>query len=208
LNRIAEVVFEEAIRLVTRHQIATCSFLQRRLGVGYADAQSILAQLRRSNRLTSVRPRITVAEIADKWTGKQRLARGTVSSVTAGFFEVDSGISFSSTDLYCALIGSKDADDLSVAYGMARANGSRRASSVVMTILDSLGDDTHVWPADGIVLKITSDPTRLLGHEVRQISSTLRGHTTQHCVTALAIQYDGQGDDLVLEAIASRINSR
>lgn len=208
MNRVGEVVFEEAIRLVSRHQIATCSFLQRQLGVSYADAQLILAQLRHSNRLTSVGPSLTVAEFAKRWIGKQVSAKGAVSIVTAGFFDVESGISFSGVDLYCALIASKDADKLSVAYGMARATGARRAYAGVMTIFDSIGEDTDVWPADGLVLKITSDPTRLFGHEVRQICSALREHATQHCVTALAIQYDGLGDDLVLEVIASRINSQ
>ena len=208
LNRVEEVLFEEAIRLVSRHQIATCSFLQRQLKVGYADAQSILARLRHSDRLTSVRPSLTVAEISKKWIDKQALARGAISTVTADFFDVESGISFSSIDLYCALIGSANAEDLSVAYGKARATGSRRADAVVMTLLDCIGEDTRAWPADGLVLKITSDSTRLFGHEVRQMSSALCGHTRQRCVTALAIQYEGRSDDLLQEVIASKVDSK
>lgn len=207
MNRVAEVVFEAATRLASRHQIATCSLLQRQLGVSYADARLILAQLGHRRWVPSVHHNHTVAEIGKEWIGKQALASGGVSSVTADFFAVESGIAFSSTDLYCALIGSRGADELSVAYTKVRAVGSDRANALVMTILDRIAEDTHAWPADGLVFKITSDPTRLFGHEVRQICLALRGHTAQHCVTALAIQYDGQGDDLALEAIASRINS-
>lgn len=78
---------------------------------------------------------------------------------------------------------------------------------VALTILNSIGHDTQTCPADGLVLKITSDPTRLLGHELKQIGLALHGHTTDRCVTAVAIQYDTLGEEFVLEVIASKINA-
>lgn len=208
MKRVDEVVFEDAIRLVSRRQFVSCSFLQSQLSVGYADAQAILARLRDSNRIVSARPRLTFAEIAKEWAGEYASIIGEIQSVQAPFFGVTTGVAFSSTDLYCALLSSEDADNLSVAYGIARADGPQRANTVAMTILNSIGHDTHTYPADGLVLKITSDPLRLLGHEIRQIGLALRAHTTERCVIAVAIQYDALGEELVLEAIASKIKAR
>ena len=204
MNPVSEILYEESIRLAVGHGIATCSFLQRQLRIGYSDALSIIARLRMDNRIPPVQAILDLADVAINWLDKQVLTSGTCSRVPADFFAVDQGISFADADLYCALLGSKNSADLNITYSKVRAIGTQRARAAVTAVIESIGANSNTWPADGIVVKITSDARKLMGREVNQICSELRKHAKQNCITVLAVQYDELSDDLVLEVIASR----
>ncbi len=202
----AQALYKQAEHLVSRYQIATCSFLQRHLKIRYADACSLIERLDADNRIPAMYRRMNVTNFATIWLVDRSQSRNWNCIFSLDFFDVEPGIGFANEDLYSALIGSKEADDVSVGYAATIIDDST-ALSVTDQITQSLCCAKQIFPADGIVLKITCDPRKLFWRDVKEIISVLTAHSSPHCDTALAIKYDYMNIKLLIEVIASKVKS-
>jgi hypothetical protein len=159
----------------------TPSLLQRRMGISYASALSLMTKLNRA-RPSAAAP-ADADLILDSCTFQRLLA---IWSGLRG----RKNIEIEDDELHAVLLGDGVSSTVTIRSAVGRASGENRACAAVH---NAVGADEEIaqalYEARRLVVVVGAAPAKLMGREIKIILCELRRRVLQSCVISFGIQY-------------------